>query len=205
MPAPQPTAWQPSNTTLAGAASQAVAPKGRGIRSPWVAGALVVVVGVGLGVMLALRRESEPASKSSGSSGANDTGIGVVHIATVPQGATVRIDGQARGVAPVVVRMPRGTRIAIVAEREGFVGASQTFTVGEGSQEVSLTMSPLPVASAITDAGVPDAPIATTVPVDAPTKTTKATKQTTKDSSARGSARPPPGSANYNPNDVGGD
>ncbi len=204
MPSPP---WQPSNTTLAGAASQSLARKRRASRWPWIVGALVVGLGATLGVIFAVRKDpEEPRAASTFSGTANEPVIGEIHIATVPEGATIQIDGQARGVSPIVVRMARGTRIAIVAERGGFVAASHTVTVGTGAQEVSLTLTPLPVtANTITDAGTADAPVIATVPIDAPAKTTKATKSSATGPRTRGSAHPGSGSANYNPNDVGGD
>ncbi len=198
MPSPP---WQPSSTTLAGAASQALPRKRGSLRWPWIAGAMVVAVGVTSGVVLALRRDGGDPQTASRSGGSAPDVVDEIHIATVPPNANIRIDGKSYGTSPVVARRARGTRIAIAAEREGFVSASQTLTVAEGVQEVSLTLAQVPtVTTAITDAGLPDAPPTTTsIPIDAPTKASKGTKHT------RGSANTPTGSANYNPNDVGGD
>lgn len=175
----------------------------------------MVAVGVSIGGVLAFRRGSDdpqPAAQPTGSATSPSTGsasvdMTAIRITTVPQGAIVRIDGQPHGASPVDVRIARGTRIAIVAEHAGFVAASQTIIAGEGPQEVSLPLAPMPVASAI-DAGTPDASIAATAPAGAATKTTKTTKATkhgAADSRTRGSASTTSGSASYNPNEVGGD
>ena len=126
--------------------------------------------------------------------------LGEVRILTVPSGAVVTINGNARGTAPISLRLARGTRISIMADLNGFVSASQTTTVGDGTQDIALTLVPKPAAIVI-DAGVPDAPTAAD---RASIKTPKIPKPSTKDPSRAGTdART--GSASYNPNDVGGD
>ncbi len=194
--------WSPSSTTLAGAASQAVTPRSGSRRWPWIVGAAALsTVAITLGIIWVGRTtgESHPTTAPT-IDAATSTLLGEIHISTQPPGATVKIDGRAQGPSPITLRLADGTRIAIVAEQDGFVAASQTFTVGQGRQELSLTLAPKPVAIVV-DAGVPDAPSPTSLVSG---KTVKVVRPG-KDSRARGSGSAKAGSAGYNPNDVGGD
>ncbi|MDQ3366252.1 MAG: protein kinase [Myxococcota bacterium] len=206
MPAQTPaTPWQPSSTTLASAASQSVAPRRVAARRPWIAGiGAVVVVGMSLGAFLAFRKgdERQPVSAAPSIDAAAPVVLGEIRIATVPTGATVKVDGHSRGPSPITLQFTPGTRIAIMAENDGYMPASQTITVGEGTQELSLTLPPTPVAIGI-DAGVLDAGNVTSV---ADTPPTNRTKKPPKDSRTKSSGSAgTKGSGSYNPNDVVGD
>ncbi|MCL1856585.1 MAG: PEGA domain-containing protein [Kiritimatiellaeota bacterium] len=68
---------------------------------------------------------------------------GSVTVATVPEGAAVAVNRQAKGTSPVTLALPAGATLVTVT-LDGFVTASQTVDVREGvSRMVSIPLEPV--------------------------------------------------------------
>jgi len=139
-------------------------------------------------------------------------------VVTEPAGATVLVDGVARGVAPVNVAVPSGTRAVVRAELPGYARAEQSITIGTEPAALRLTLSSSePPLAAAAVAPVPAPP--TTSDADAPVKRdARHRKRPRQDSDAKrgpeagtAPAKPPapadPKSRRgaFSPDDVGGD
>jgi hypothetical protein len=191
------TPWdqQQSSTTLAGAASQSViGDRGQRHRMPWIAGGVVVIVAVIGAIVFVASRKSESGSEERAPAAAPSEvrlppPLPVLTITTTPPGATIRVDGVAKGQSPVRLEVARGTRVGVAAEHDGFVPVFQSLEIGSNDQTFALA---LVAAPAVVDAGTP---IDARAPkVIKPSRTVKPSRP------ASGS-----NSGSFNPNEVGGD
>ncbi len=190
------TPWdrQQPSTTLAGAASQSVIsvrPPRR--RALWIAaGAAIGVVAI-VAVILGVSKTREAAAPEPTAvatpNQARPAPPPILTITTTPAGATIRVDGVAKGLSPVRLEVVRGARVVVAAEREGFEPVSQPVEIGPNDQTFSLALVAVP---AVVDAGAlidASAPVVTK-----PTRPVKPTRPATGSNSGA-----------FNPNEVGGD
>ncbi len=185
-------AWQPSSTTLAGAASQSVFRSAGGRRWPWIVSGIVAAAAAASVILLAMTRQSsdEPRAAQASIDAGSEPVSSELRVTTEPRGANVTIDGTSRGPSPVTVRVARGARVEIIAEHEGYSTSTQVVTADQDVREVSVSLVTNRVTPGI-DAGIADA---------APTKSPRPARPPTKPPRSGSD-----GSASYNPNDVGGD
>lgn len=66
-----------------------------------------------------------------------------VQVVTTPAGATVLVDGEARGTSPVEVELPIGQEATVSTQLEGYASASQAITAAEGQEPIELTLTQL--------------------------------------------------------------
>ena len=92
---------------MAPTSSTASSPKARGVGGrPWLPVLLALAAGLGLGAGLrGLSGGSAPYS---------------LQISSTPEGAAVVLDGQARGLTPLVVEVPEGEQVKIEVRKPGF-------------------------------------------------------------------------------------
>ncbi|MCZ7685094.1 MAG: PEGA domain-containing protein [Sandaracinaceae bacterium] len=67
-----------------------------------------------------------------------------VQVVTTPAGATVLVDGQERGAAPLEVQLPIGQAATVVARLAGHTEASREVTATEGQAAIRLTLQAMP-------------------------------------------------------------
>lgn len=82
-----------------------------------------------------------------------------IAIVTEPAGATITIDGTARGAAPLNVAVPVGAAIEIRAELADHASSSERVLVGTTPATVRLTLPPLVDAGVLVDAAPMAAPV----------------------------------------------
>ncbi|HEU0029911.1 MAG TPA: serine/threonine-protein kinase [Kofleriaceae bacterium] len=191
------TPWdrQQASTTLAGAASQSVVsdrPSRR--RLPWIIGAAAssAVAVIAIVVVASKSRDTEPTTDVTPSAAPSETRPApppMLTITTTPPGATIRVDGAAKGVSPVRLEVARGTRVVVSAEHDGFEPTSQTVEMGANDQTFALAL--------VTPRTVVDAGTLIDAASTAATKPARPNKPHRPTSGSAGSA--------FNPNEVGGD
>ena len=72
-----------------------------------------------------------------------------VRIVTRPPGATVRVDGEERGEAPLQIDLPEGREVLVEAKLAGHRAVAQRWTPGPGETRLRLALAPLPVVVAV--------------------------------------------------------
>jgi hypothetical protein len=128
-------------------------------RWPWIV-ASVAVVGAAAGVVALLTATRnghiQPAPAASAIS-QETTAAGAGHtqaakptrssvtVVTQPPGAVVRIDGAARGAAPLTIPVELGRRMLIEAEVEGFEPVKQSIAAEREAQTVMLSLVARPI------------------------------------------------------------
>jgi hypothetical protein len=121
------------------------------------AGAMVVVVAVIVIVVMVSGSRGGSQSKAAKPSTAPATSA--IAVVTEPVGATIVVDGAARGVAPVNLAAPIGAEIEIRAELPGHTPAIQRAKVDAQPATVRLVLAPLAPPSQSVDAGAAAATI----------------------------------------------
>jgi serine/threonine protein kinase len=194
------TPWdqRAASTTLAGAASQSVV--GERVarrRLSWIVATVAAsTVAMVVVFLIARSRGSTQSVRPTA-----DTSLEVrpapppiLTITTTPPGAAILLDGVAKGASPVRLEVPRGTRVSIVAEHEGFEPLSQTVEVGANDQTFALTLVAVRAVVEPTHAAKPSPSksVTKTPPSAKPTRPTRGNSTGSID-------------AGFNPNEVGGD
>ena len=198
-------AWpSPSHTTLGGAASQSMAASSRRLRRT-VSILAAIFIGVAAlsasAIYVTTRRNNVLAPEAVTVQADAPRPIDapalsqtMLTITTEPAGASVHVDGIDRGASPVTVRVPKGQRVTIDVQRDGYEPTKQVAAMDHDAQAIAITLrlAQIPVTP---DAGVAvDAAPAPRLPIKKP--------------SNRGSndkPPPPPKDPKFNPDDAVGD
>ena len=185
--------WQPSATTLAGAASQATSQPSRRRTLPLIAaGAATIALAAIVTITVLYKTRSEPVAAPAPVAAPPEPRP-TLTVVTDPPGARVFLDGVPHGTAPSTKVLATGQRTTIRAEHDGFEPVTQLVTVDSGAQTIVLTLHPaaIPVDAAVhmpPDAGHPVLP--------KPPKSPGISQPS--GSNAKGSGA-------FNPDEVGGD
>ena len=160
-------------STLAASSGQSLAPEAEPRARRWFLPA-IALVGLGVGgaaaLLVAKGGDDKPRTAAQVPSVADAAPAAepvkattTVRIETEPTGADVRVDGVARGAAPIDAQLAIGAAVTVRAELPGYGPVEERVRVEAGLAPRRLTLTPLPDAgsiatSAAPDAGVGDAP-----------------------------------------------